>query len=115
VSLVAANVGSVPLSADQEFEAGFYCNGIHATPPTAANPVGTPLSYKGVTGVCPAAQFGSTLIKVPAPNKQNDDQDPARIRARSLFDLAVGDDNLFHGDRFKWSAQVTVVNLANPL
>ena len=113
VSLVAANVGSVPLSPDQEFEAGFTCNGIHATPPSPANPVGTPLGYNGVTGVCPASQFGSTLIKVPAPNKQNDDQNPARIRARSVFDLAVGDDDLFHGDRFKWSAQVTVVNLAN--
>ncbi len=33
VSLVASNVGSVPLSADQEFEAGFTCNGMHATPP----------------------------------------------------------------------------------
>jgi len=23
----------------------------------------------------------------------------------------VGDDNLFHGDRYKWSLQLTVVNL----
>ena len=37
----------------------------------------------------------------------------ARIQARSLFDLAVGDDNVFHGDRFKWSARLTVINLAN--
>jgi len=30
-----------------------------------------------------------------------------------LFDASVGDDNLFHGDRHKWSLRVTVINLAN--
>jgi outer membrane receptor protein involved in Fe transport len=25
----------------------------------------------------------------------------------------LGDDNLFHGDHYKWSLQVTVVNLLN--
>ena len=25
----------------------------------------------------------------------------------------MGDDDLFHGDRYKWSARVTVINLAN--
>lgn len=28
-------------------------------------------------------------------------------------DIAVGDDNLFHGDRYQWSARVTVINLTN--
>jgi len=109
VSLIAANVGGVPLSADQEFEAGFTCNGVHATPPSAANPAGIPIPG----GTCPALQFGSTLIKVPAPNAENDDKNPPRIQSRSLFDLAMGDDNIFHGDRFKWSARVEVINLAN--
>jgi len=113
VSLVATNVGSVPLSADQEFEAEFSCNGVRATPPSAANPAGTPLSSGGVVGVCPATEFGSTLLKVPAPNTENDDKNPPRVAPRNLFDLAVGDDNLFHGDRFKWSAQITVINIAN--
>jgi Carboxypeptidase regulatory-like domain/TonB-dependent Receptor Plug Domain len=113
VSLVAANVGSIPLSADQEFEAGFTCNGVHATPPSAANPAGIPISSAGGVGTCPALQFGSTLIKVPGPNAENDDKNPPRIQQRSLFDLGVGDDNIFHGDRFKWSARVEVINLAN--
>jgi hypothetical protein len=30
-----------------------------------------------------------------------------------VFDLAVGDDNLFHGDKRKWTAQITVINLTN--
>jgi hypothetical protein len=30
-----------------------------------------------------------------------------------LFDLAVGHDNIFHGDTYKWSGRLTVVNLTN--
>jgi hypothetical protein len=29
------------------------------------------------------------------------------------FDAAIGHDNIFHGDKYKWSARVTVINLAN--
>ncbi len=101
VSMVAANVGGVPLTADQEFQAGFFCGAQHATP-TQALPFN-----------CPASQFGSTLIQVPAPGSENDDRNPPRIQARSLFDVAVGDDNLFHGDHYKWSLQFTVLNLTN--
>ncbi|HXZ10966.1 MAG TPA: TonB-dependent receptor [Candidatus Sulfotelmatobacter sp.] len=116
ISLVASNAGAVPLSADQEFEAGFFCKGgVQPAPPTAANPAGTPISFGGVVGVCPAANFGSTLIKVPAPGTENDDRNPPRIQQRNLFDFAVGHDNIFGGDRFRWSAQFTVINAANNL
>jgi hypothetical protein len=64
---------------------------------------------------CPASQFSSNLIKIPAPGTENDDHNPQRIQPRSLFDLAVGQDNLFHGDRYKWSLRFTVVNLTNKL
>jgi hypothetical protein len=30
-----------------------------------------------------------------------------------VFDLAIGDDNLFHGDKRKWTAQIVVINLTN--
>jgi hypothetical protein len=90
-----------PLSADLEFEAGFACNGVRATP-------AVPLP-----AACPASEFSSRLITVPAPNTQNDDRHPARIAGRSLFDLSVGHDNLFRGDRYKWSVQLTAVNLTN--
>jgi hypothetical protein len=101
VSMIAANVGGVPLSADQESEAGFTCNGVRATP-TA------PLPFN-----CPASAFGSTLIKVPAPNAENDDLNPPRIAPRNLFDLSLGHDNLFHGEKYKWSVRFTAVNLTN--
>ncbi|MGB6390798.1 MAG: hypothetical protein WBF14_00370, partial [Candidatus Acidiferrales bacterium] len=32
---------------------------------------------------------------------------------RNLFDLSLGHDNLFRGDRYKWSARLTVINLTN--
>jgi hypothetical protein len=53
------------------------------------------------------------LISIPAPGTENDDRNPPRISARHLFDLAIGDDNLFHGEKNKWSLQFTVINLAN--
>jgi hypothetical protein len=90
-----------PLSADQEFEAGFTCNGVRATPTT---PLPSP---------CLASQVGTSLIKVPAIGAENDDHNPPRIASRSLFDVSVGHDNLFHTERYKWSAQLTVINLAN--
>jgi hypothetical protein len=101
VSMIAANVGGVPLSADQEAEAGFYCGSLRATP-TAALPFN-----------CPAAQFGSNLIRVPGINAENDDKNPPRIASRNLFDLAVGDDNLFKGERYKWSLTLTAINITN--
>jgi len=90
-----------PLSADQEFQAGFTCNGARATPTVA------------LPSACLASGFGTNLIKVPAVNAENDDHDPPRIAPRNLFDVSLGDDNLFHGDKRKWSAQLTVINLTN--
>jgi hypothetical protein len=52
-------------------------------------------------------------VKIPAPGTENDDHNPQRIQPRSLFDLALGEDNLFHGDRYKWSARITVINVSN--
>jgi Carboxypeptidase regulatory-like domain len=89
-----------PLSADQEYEAGFTCNGVRATPTT---PLPSP---------CPAP-LGSNLISVPANNTENDDHHPPRIASRNLFDVSVGEDNLFKGDHYKWSLSLTAINVAN--
>lgn len=90
-----------PLSPDQQFEAGLFCGSLHATP------------FAGLPSPCPVSQFGSSLLQIPAPGAENDDKKPPRIAARNLFDLAIGHDNLLHGDKYKVSAQLTVVNLAN--
>src|SRR5882757_7470327 len=98
------------LTPDQQFQAGLFCGSVHATPPSASNPLGTPIS---ANGLCAASQYGSTLVSIPAPGTQSDDHNPQRIAPRNLFDVAVGDDNLFHGERYKWSLQITAVNVTN--
>jgi hypothetical protein len=65
------------------------------------------------TGLCPASQYGSNLVRIPAAGTEDDDHNPPRIAHRHLFDVAMGDDNLFGGDRYKWSARVEVINLTN--
>ncbi|HEY3989691.1 MAG TPA: TonB-dependent receptor [Acidobacteriaceae bacterium] len=91
----------IPLTADQEFQAGLACNGVKATP------------YAALPSVCLASQFTSSLISIPAPNTGNNDKNPQRIASRSLFDASVGQDNLFNGDKYKWSLRLTGVNIAN--
>jgi len=89
------------LSADQQLQAGLFCGSQRPT-------LSTPLT------VCnDPATYGSTLISIPAPGTENDDHNPPRIAPRHLFDVAVGDDNLFHGDKYKWSLQVTAINIAD--
>ena len=96
---------------DQQAAIGLFCAGpggqrIFATLTSAlsndpascgSNPTGT----------------GATRVKIPADGTENDDHNPPRIAPRNLFDVAVGDDNLFRGDRYRWSARVTVINISN--
>jgi hypothetical protein len=89
------------LTADQEFEAGLMCDGIRATP---TQPLPTP---------CPASEYSSSLVKIPAPGTGDNDKNPPRIQPRDLFDMALGEDNLFHGDRYKWGARVTAINVTD--
>ena len=94
----------VPLTADQEAQAGLACNGVSAT-------LGHPLP-----ATCLVSQFTSSLLKLPAPNAENDDHNPARIAPRNLFDLSFGEDNLLHrksADKRTLSASLTIVNLTN--
>jgi hypothetical protein len=97
------NLTTLPLTADQEFQAGLTCDGRLAAP----SPTGPALA------TCDAAGLGSIYIKIPPPGTENDDHHPQRIAPRSLFDASVGHDNLFKGDRYKWSLRLTVINLTN--
>ncbi len=91
------------LTPDQQFQAGLFCGAVFATPTMAISP----------TGLCPASQYGSKFLSIPAPGTENDDHNPPRIASRNLFDIAVGHDNLLHRDRYKLSARLTVVNMTN--
>ncbi len=102
----------IPLTADQQFQAGLFCGSERATPTSS---VGVPGPAGSSALVCPVSQFGSRLLQVPAPNTENDDKNPPRIASRNLFDVALGDDNLFKfgGDRYRVSLQLTAINIAN--
>lgn len=88
------------LSADQQMQAGLFCGSVR---PTLTIPLTT----------CAPSLYGSTLVSIPLPGTENDDKNPPRIAPRHLFDLAVGDDNLFHSDQYTWSLRLTAINLTN--
>jgi hypothetical protein len=94
------------ISPNQQFQAGLFCGSVRATPTT-------PISSSLGANLCPAAQYGSTLLSIPAPGTEDDQHNPPRVAPRHLFDLALGHDNLFHGERYKVSLQLTAINITN--
>jgi len=98
-SIVDASI----ITPDQQFQAGLSCNGVFATPTTPISP----------GSICPGNEYASKYVKIPAPGTEDDDHNPPRIAPRNLFDLSVGQDNLFKGDKYKWSLRLSAINLAN--
>jgi hypothetical protein len=100
--------GSVPdyataltFDGDQQAAIGLFCGTTFAT-------LNAPLTS------CPAGvPHGATRINIPANGTENPDKNPPRIAQRHLFDASVGDDDLFHSDRYKWSLRLTAINLTN--
>ena len=92
---------ALTFDADQQAAIGLFCGNVFATltNPLTSCPTGTP--------------HGATRIVIPADGTENDDKNPPRIAPRNLFDASVGEDDLFHGDHYKWSLRVTAINFAN--
>ena len=88
------------VTGDQQLQAGLFCG---SQRPTLSTPLST----------CAPSQYGSNLVKIPAPGTENDDHNPPRISPRHLFDIAIGDDNILRGDKYKWSLQFTAINVTN--
>ncbi|HWY44306.1 MAG TPA: TonB-dependent receptor [Candidatus Sulfotelmatobacter sp.] len=96
---------------DQQTAIGLFCSGpggqrIFAT-------LTSPLSNAATSCGASPSGTGATRVSIPADGTENDDKNPPRIAPRNLFDLALGHDNLFRGDRYKWSLRFTVINLTN--
>ena len=89
------------LTADEEFQAGLECEGMKATP-------GRPLPV-----ICPASEYSSSLVKIPAMNAGDNDHNPQRILPRDLFDATLGKDNIFHADRYKVNLDLTAINVTD--
>ena len=94
------------ITPDQQFQAGLSCNGVYATPAVG---ISSSLGYD----ICPGNEYKSKYVSIPAPGTENDDHNPPRIAPRNLFDLSIGDDNLFNSDKRKWSLRLTAINLMN--
>jgi hypothetical protein len=88
------------LTGDQQLQAGLFCGSQHPT-------LFAPLTS------CAPQLYGSTLVQIPAPGKQDPDRNPQRIAPRHLFDVSIGHDNVFHGDKYQVSFQLTAINLTN--
>src|ERR1700731_3915589 len=99
-TLIGAN-GGTPLDGDQQAAIGLFCGNTFATinNPITSCPLTTPQ--------------GSTLLKLAANGTNDPDHNPSRVQPRNLFDVSVGDDNLLHGDHYKWSLRLTAINLTN--
>jgi hypothetical protein len=99
--------GSVPdyatalsLSPDQQAAIGLFCGSTVAT-------LDAP-----ITG-CTSSDRGAKRLVIPPDGTEDDVDNPPRVAPRHLFDLGVGADNLFHGDKAKVRVRFSVVNLTN--
>jgi len=97
---------------DQQAAIGLFC--INSSGQLLEASLLAPLSSAASSCGTNPMKTGAKRINIPAEGTENDDTNPPRIAPRNLFDIAVGHDNLFHGDRFRWSARLTVVNLTQP-
>ncbi|HET6929424.1 MAG TPA: TonB-dependent receptor [Candidatus Acidoferrum sp.] len=99
------------LDADQQAAIGLFCVDAAGIMHTAT--LSSPLAL-GAGSVCGAnpLRTGAKLINI-AGATFDVDRNPTRVQPRNLFDVSVGDDNLFRGDHYKWSLRFTVINLTN--
>ena len=88
------------LTFDQQAQAGLTCNGVAATRTAGFQS-------------CAPSQYSSSLVSIPAPGTENDDKNPPRIAPRNLFDLSVGQENLFHKEHYKVDLDLTAINITN--
>ncbi|MGH9518842.1 MAG: TonB-dependent receptor, partial [Terriglobales bacterium] len=88
------------LTNDEQAEAGILCGGVKAT------------LAQGFTS-CAPNEYSSSLIRIPAPGTANDDKNPPRIAPRNLFDLTMGQENIFRAEHNKVDLDVTAINVTN--
>jgi hypothetical protein len=108
---VTGNSVYLPLTPDEEFQAGLSCNGVRAT---GTNQIGQQISSDPNSPyACVASQLTSSLIRVPAPGTGDNDHNPPRVAPRNLFDMSLGKTNIFHREHFKTDLDFTAINVTN--
>jgi len=109
LNVVNGNSTYLPLTADEEFQSGLACNGDVATP---NHQIGTLVAGTNYYA-CQANQLTSSVLNIPAPGTGDNDKDPPRVAHRSLFDVTVGKNNIFHADKYKTNLDFTAINVTN--
>jgi hypothetical protein len=97
------------LTPNQQVSIGLACKGVYAT-------VANPLTISN----CGNGPVTSKLITLPQggfngiPSQENDDHNPDRVKARNIFNLGIGTDNLLHreGPR-RFTASLQIENLTS--
>lgn len=92
------------LTPDQQAQALLTCGNVQAT---IANPLQS----------CKGSQLSSPLLRLPAPGTEDRDHNPPRVASRTLFDMALGWDDVLHrfrpSERVKTNVSITAVNVTN--
>ena len=103
---------ALALTPNQQVSIGLACNGVFAT---VVNPLMDCVGPGGKQG-----SVTSKLLVLPQggygnfPSEENNDHNPNRVKPRNLFNLALGTDNLLHGEgRRRYTASLEVTNLTN--
>jgi len=88
------------LTGDEQASIGFHCGSTYAT------------IFAPITS-CAGGNASANLVRIPAAGTENDDTNPPRVAPRNLFDIGIGDDDIFHTDRMRYRVQFTAVNITN--
>lgn len=99
------------LDADQQTAIGLFCVDAGGVTHTASLSQALAVGAGTICGANPT-KTGAKLLNIAGPTFDVD-RHPTRVFPRNLFDASVGDDNLFHGDHYKWSLRLTAINLTN--
>jgi hypothetical protein len=91
---------ALSLTAAQQSAIGFYCGAEQST------------LARRITA-CNSADYGARRIHVLPPAAENDDHNPPRAMPRHILNASAGNDNLFHSERLRTTARITVLNLSN--
>jgi len=88
------------LTGDEQASIGFHCGSTYAT-------LTSPITS------CAGGNAAANLVIIPKAGTENDDTNPPRVAPRNLFDVGIGDDNIFHTERVRYRVQLTAVNVTN--
>jgi hypothetical protein len=100
VSGIPDSDAAIALTPNQQVSIGLACGGTFAT---VANPIND----------C-SGTVTSKLLTLPQAGQENDDHNPDRVKARNLFNLGIGTDNLLHSEgKKRITASIAIDNLTN--